>query len=61
MIYLKKSYSFDYLKEYLSAEDFKEWFWDTEVIKKLDSKRKQDKITIIETIESSHKYFELQF
>ena len=56
-----KIVTFDYLKEYLSAEDFKEWFWDTEVIKKLDNKENKTKETIIETIESSHKDFELPF
>ena len=56
-----KIVTFDYLKEYLSAEDFKEWFWDTEVIKKLDNKENKSKETIIETIESSHKDFELPF
>ena len=50
-----------YLQEYLSAEDFKEWFWDTEVIKKLVNKENKSKETIIETIESSHKDFELPF
>ena len=38
-----KIVTLDYLKEYLSAEDFKEWFWDTEVIKKLDNRQKQIK------------------
>ena len=27
----------------ISAEDFKEWFWDTEVIKKLDNKENRKK------------------
>ena len=56
-----KIVTLDYLKEYLSAEDFKEWFWDTEVIKKLDNKENEVK-TVIETIESSSdKDFELPF
>ena len=38
-----KIVTLDYLKEYLSAEDFKEWFWDTEVIKKLDNKENRKK------------------
>ena len=38
-----KIVTFDYLKKYLSAEDFKEWFWDTEVIKKLENKEKRKK------------------
>ena len=51
----------NYLLEYLSAEDFKEWFWDTEVIKKLVNKENEVK-TVIETIESSNdKDFELPF
>ena len=56
-----KIVTLDYLKEYLSAEDFKEWFWDTEVIKKLVNKENEVK-TVIETIESSSdKDFELPF
>ena len=57
-----KIVTFDYLKKYLSAEDFKEWFWDTEVIKKLVNKENKTKETVIETIESSNdKDFELPF
>ena len=57
-----KIVTFDYLKKYLSAEDLKEWFWDTEVIKKLVNKENKTKETVIETIESSNdKDFELPF
>lgn len=57
-----KIVTFDYLKKYLSAEDLKEWFWDTEVIKKLVNKENKTKEVIIETIESSNdKDFELPF
>ena len=57
-----KTIALNYLLEYLSAEDFKEWFWDTEVIKKLVNKENKSKETIIETIESSNdKDFELPF
>ena len=57
-----KIVTFDYLKEYLSAEDFKEWFWDTESIQKLARKENRTKETIIKTIESSNdKDFELPF
>ena len=38
-----KIVTFDYLEKYLSAEDFKEWFWDTEVIKKLVNKENKTK------------------
>ena len=56
-----KTIALNYLLEYLSAEDFKEWFWDTEVIKKLVNKENEVK-TVIETIESSNdKDFELPF
>ena len=56
-----KTIALHYLLEYLSAEDFKEWFWDTEVIKKLVNKENEVK-TVIETIESSNdKDFELPF
>lgn len=57
-----KIITLDYLQEYLSAEDFKEWFWDTEAIKKSANKENRTKETIIETIESSNdKDFELPF
>lgn len=57
-----KIVTFDYLKKYLSAEDFKEWLWDTEVIKKLVNKENKTKEVIIETIENSNdKDFELPF
>ena len=56
-----KTIALNYLLEYLSAEDFKEWFWDTEVIKKLVNKENEVK-TVIETVESSNdKDFELPF
>ena len=56
-----KTIALNYLLKYLSAEDFKEWFWDTEVIKKLVNKENEVK-TVIETIESSNdKDFELPF
>lgn len=52
----------NYLLEYLSAEEFKEWFWDTESIKKLANKENKTKETIIETIENDNdKDFELPF
>ena len=38
-----KIVTFDYLKKYLSAEDLKEWFWDTEVIKKSVNKENKTK------------------
>ena len=57
-----KTIDLNYLLEYLSAEDFKEWFWDTEAIKKLDNKENRTKEVTIETIESSNdKDFELPF
>ena len=57
-----KIVTFNYLQEYLSAEEFKEWLWDTESIKKLARKENRTKETIIETIESSNdKDFELPF